>query len=303
MCSNILIQLARAFCGLIRFGELRVASFVFKNCHKPWLIRRYLFGSKFVGDVSRSSFHQLLFLQGERSIPERHLVRGLLRPGMRVVDVGANIGYYVSMYQQVIGSTGRITCIEPSPENLAELHLNVSENAWRNVIIHECAVGRYAGIVGLRSGVNSGVVSIDEGVFQASMCRLDELIVEQCDFLKIDVDGYEWHVLEGAKNVIERDRPVLFLEYHSELVGRHGGSIEEVMGFLRCYYSDITYFDSMVDQSLLCKVSQRYLGQSAVRRINIDGILEADLHVGRLFGTFWILCRPVAGLENTTVQT
>jgi FkbM family methyltransferase len=285
-------SLARAFCGIIRFGELRVADRVFRNCPSPQLTCCSLFGSRFIGDVSRSSFQQLLYLQGERTIPERFLVKSLLAPGMHVVDVGANIGYYVSMYEQIIGAKGNITCIEPSPENLKELYENIAANQWPNVTVHECAVGNHTGTVGLRDGVNSGVVAVEEGVFQSSVRPLDEIVPSRCDFLKIDVDGYEWHVLQGAKRVIERDRPVLFLEYHPQLIGRHGGSIEEVMAFLRSQYSDITFFDSPDYQSIVSKITNRYFGASAVREIEIDGIPEKDLHVGRLYGTFWIVCRP-----------
>lgn len=288
----IRFTLARAFCEAIRFGELRVADRVFKNCSSPQLIRRSLFGSVFVGDVSRSSFQQLLYLQGERTIPERFLLMNLLSPGMHVVDVGANIGYYVSMYEQIIGSDGNITCIEPSPENLKELHANITLNGWPNVTVHECAVGNHTGKIGLRDGVNSGVVAIEEGVFQSTVRPLDELVSRRCDFLKIDVDGYEWHVLQGARKVIERDRPILFLEYHPELIERHGGSLQDVMGFLRSQYSDITFFDSPDHQSLITKIACRYFAASAVREIDISGVPEKDLHRGRLYGTFWIVCRP-----------
>lgn len=288
----IRFALARAFCGIVRFGELRVAERIFKGCATPQLTRRTLFGSIFVGDVSRSSFQQLLYLQGERTIPERFLLKNLLAPGMHVVDVGANIGYYVSMYEQIIGQPGNITCIEPSPENLKELYANISANGWSNVTVHECAVGNHTGKVGLRDGVNSGVVAIEEGVFQSTVRPLDELVSKRCDFLKIDVDGYEWHVLQGARKVIERDRPILFLEYHPELIGRHGGSIQEVMAFLRGQYSDIRFFDSPDERSLISKITNRYFSANTVREIDIRGIPEEDLHRGRLYGTFWIVCRP-----------
>lgn len=288
----IRFTLARAFCGIIRFGELRVAEQIFRNCATPQLTRRNLFGSIFVGDVSRSSFQQMLYLQGERTIPERFLLKGMVAPGMHVVDVGANIGYYVLMYQQVIGPKGRITCVEPSPENLKELYANIASNDWSNVTVHECAVGNNTGKVGLRSGVNSGVVALEEGVFQSTVRPLDELVPERCDFLKIDVDGYEWLVLQGARKVIERDRPILFLEYHPELIGRYGGSFQEVMEFLRSNYDDISFFDSPDKRSLISKITNRYFGAHAVREIDIRGISEEDLHRGRLYGTFWIVCRP-----------
>jgi predicted methyltransferase len=54
---------------------------------------------------------KLLYLIGERHVSEANLVRSLLAPGMNVVDVGANIGYFTLMFAQVVGPQGRIIAI------------------------------------------------------------------------------------------------------------------------------------------------------------------------------------------------
>jgi len=287
---SLLERLAQAFCTAVRFSELRVASTVFQTSPVPLrhLLKRRVFGSTLVLDVSRET-QQLVYLSGERVVPERYFVKRLLRHGMHVVDVGANIGYYTSLFQSVIGPEGHVTCIEPSPENLVELHDNIRENGWSNVTLHECAVGNQTATVGLRWGVNSGVVALSEGYLQATMCPLDSLVPDKCDFLKIDVDGYEWLVLQGARNVIERDKPILFLEYHPELVGRHGGSLTEILPFLRAFYHKLEFFDIPSDQPFRSKLGSRYFGVDSVRQIDIAGIPEERLHEGRLHGTLWIV--------------
>jgi ubiquinone/menaquinone biosynthesis C-methylase UbiE len=83
-------------------------------------MERRLFGQKYVCDVSRWP-QQAIFLIGERYIPEARLIQQLLKRGMRIVDVGANVGYYMLMFAEKVGTEGHIIAIEPSPENLPEL--------------------------------------------------------------------------------------------------------------------------------------------------------------------------------------
>ena len=135
------------------------AEKIFRDVKRGTLLERRLFGHRFVCDVSRAGPQKLLYLIGERYVSEANLVRPLLAPGMKVVDVGANVGYYTLMFAQVVGPGGRIIAIEPSPcYNLPELKLNIERNELRNVEIVSKAVGNFRGEVGLRAGINSGVV-------------------------------------------------------------------------------------------------------------------------------------------------
>ena len=147
-----------------RFSALPRAEQIFRDVKRGTLLERRLFGHRFVCDVSRAGPQKLLYLIGERYVSEANLVRSLLAPGMKVVDVGANVGYYTLMFAQVVGPAGRIIAIEPSPENLPELKLNIERNKLRNVEIVSKAVGNSQKEVGLRSGINSGVVRDDTAI-------------------------------------------------------------------------------------------------------------------------------------------
>ena len=116
---------------------------------------------------------------------------------------------------------------------------------------------------------------------------LDELVTDRCDLLKIDVEGYEWLVLQGAQKLIERDRPTLLLEYHPNMIGRYGGSLDDVLPFLKTYYGKLRFFDVPTAPSLMTKFRTRYLSADPVREINITGIPESQLHEGRF--NIWIL--------------
>src|SRR5262245_45119601 len=103
LSSRLKWKLARIGFYLNRMSALPRAQRFFRDVERATLLERNLFGYRFVCDVSRDGPQKLLFLIGERYVSEANLVRSLLVPGMNVVDVGANIGYYTLMFAQVVG--------------------------------------------------------------------------------------------------------------------------------------------------------------------------------------------------------
>lgn len=288
--APIRMQLAKAVVSAFPFVGYRIAKLTFRNVKDRLILSRPFASRRLYIDVSRSPFQQMLYLEGERAIHDRHLLTRLVRPGTHVVDVGSNIGYITLLLHRAIGPAGRITCIEPSPENLTELKMNIEANRLSNVTLHECALGSADGKTGLRSGINSGIVNIDEGAYSSELRQLDSLITHPVDFIKIDVDGYEGQVLSGAVETIRRDRPSLLIEFHPKLVKRHHSSFAQIMEFLLLWYRDIEFYDVPEKMSLLRKVSSRMFGRDSVRRVDPSKCNEDQLHVGRMYGTFWIAC-------------
>jgi FkbM family methyltransferase len=282
---------ARSISRVVRFRTLPKAEKLYRQSASPMVLKRKLFTFDCYLDVSRSLLHNLLYLDGESVIGERNMLKRLVRPGMCVVDVGANIGYYLLMFEKYLRGSGTVVCIEPSPENLVELKRNIRGNGFNNVVLHENASGSRKDVVSIKGGINSGVVTKGEGIYQAAICRLDEQVTQKVDFLKIDVDGYEGQVLEGAEGIMRRYKPVLFLEYHPLLVGQHGYSLKKTYEIISKYYKDISIYDVPEEMNILQKVRIRYLGSDPVRRLGDDGQSVEDSHIGHQYGTFWIVCR------------
>lgn len=283
----------RATTFINRFATLRKTDRAFAGLPAGSVVRRRLFGHDIEIDLSRSQAQQLLFVEGERFVDERFLLKKLLLPGMTVVDVGANIGYYLLLFQQAIGSRGRVICIEPSVENLPELRRNIELNRFENLELHAVALGDHEGETGLRSGINSGVVEAESGAYHVPLRRLDRLISEPVDFLKIDVEGYEGQVLAGAVDLLQRDKPTIFLELHPHIVGRFGYSVRRILDSLKLIYPSIGLYEKVDDSglSLSQKIAVRYFGRDPMRAVADPDAYVERYDRGDVSHTYWAVCK------------
>lgn len=160
---------------------------------------------------------------------EREVLRllgGLLRGGDSVIDVGANVGIITANAAQLVGPTGRVIAIEPSPRCLPDLKLLSGE--FRNVTIVAAALGPREGSVELTGwdnpdhrGLGTVVVGHRAGIMDnwhdgnavaVPQMRLQDLIDTHLDaddeiaLLKVDVEGYEPDVLAGAPTLFSERR-------------------------------------------------------------------------------------------------
>jgi FkbM family methyltransferase len=255
------------------------------------LLERSLFGHRFVCDVSREGPQKLLYLLGERCVSESHLVRSLLRPGMNIVDVGANIGYYLLMFEQAVGPAGRVIAIEPSPENLPELRLNVDLNKLSNVEIIPKAVGDTSKRVWLRKGINSGVKPDGVASYSVEQELIDNLVTGQVDFLKIDIEGYEGFALKGARRVLSVYRPTIFLEMHPRELMQYDCSPKSIMNCLSSIYENISIYESVDLLRFYKKFLHHYAGSNAIQEVLDREAYVTRCERGEVRNPFWIVCR------------
>jgi len=282
-----------------RYHGLQRAQRVFAGAPHPCILERKLSGYRFGADVSRSDTQRLLYLTGERLVEERFLVRQLAKGKRNAVDVGANIGYYLLMFRRFCAPGARITCVEPSEENLPELEWNIRANGFDDVALHRVAAGPEHRRAHMRSGINSGVVEPGNGTHEVEMVRLDDVLPTGIDFLKIDIEGYEHSALLGATTVLERDHPVLFLELHPHTLHRYGASVSACLEILCRYYSDLTYYGADFSlgaqgkhtRRLVHRVVAPYLPRDPVARLHLGKDDLARLDAGEDWGTLWLVCR------------
>ena len=139
-----------------------------------------------------------------------------LRPGDLAIDIGANLGCHSLFMSKFVGSTGRVFAFEPDPRNLSDFKKNLSLNDIANINLFEIAVSNRKGKVNIVSSNLDGgwsAVSIGENdnfenselIMDIPTSSLDEIVKwNKVRLAKIDVEGYEGEVLDGAENIINQ---------------------------------------------------------------------------------------------------
>ncbi len=144
-------------------------------------------------------------------------LRGLLPRGMRMLDVGANVGNHALFFALFHGAT-RIVVIEPNPLALAPLVANIVMNGVQDVVdMSALGIGlsntSEGGFGMKRHDRNLGATRMRPGKGDLQVHAGDDLFDgEDFDFIKIDVEGMEMKVLAGLEKTIQRCKPMMFIE-------------------------------------------------------------------------------------------
>jgi FkbM family methyltransferase len=179
------------------------------------------------GDTVEADGHLLFVDPHDRAVGARLRRRGVwaaaetalckreLRPGMRVLDVGANIGYFSLLFARLVGPSGHVHAFEPEPRNFELLQRNIARNGYTNVTAVRKAVSRTSGIQRLyKSPDNLGDHRLAHGpegraAIDVSVVTLDEFLGDTCvDFIKLDIQGAEGAAVRGARQLITRSAPL-----------------------------------------------------------------------------------------------
>ena len=174
----------------------------------------------------------------------------LCSPGMTVVDVGANVGYFSMLASRLVGPTGTVIAVEPSSDNCRLLLSSLRDQAITNVDLLPVACDAETGWAYYSSHVGSNGGLIDDrdllarpGVVVPTF-RLDGLVEGPVGLLKLDVEGAEGRVVRGATGLIERDRPVITSELKEEMLERVSDmSLADYLG----YFERLGYRATMLD--------------------------------------------------------
>ena len=180
--------------------------------------------------------------------------RRYVRPGMHVLDIGANIGYFTMLSASLVGPTGSVTAIEPNPDSVKLLEASRRENRFANVRVFQVAAGRAPGLLVLnRASSNAMTSAVPDSVSHlvrsttVPSFRIDDLIPSdtKLDFVKIDVEGAEYNALLGARGVIARCRPIIVSEFSPKTMPGISGI--DGIGYLRFLVDELRYRISVID--------------------------------------------------------
>ncbi|RYX88557.1 MAG: FkbM family methyltransferase [Comamonadaceae bacterium] len=167
---------------------------------------------------------------GEYGEIELEFMQKLLRPGRDAVEVGANMGSHTVPLARALEPSGRrLLAVEPQPVVFQNMCANVALNRLLNVQAENCACADRTGWLNFdrqdytASGNFGGVsmraadskqAAVQAGVQRVRSVPLDDLLDASWDvgFLKVDVEGFEQQVLEGARQTIARCQPYIYVE-------------------------------------------------------------------------------------------
>jgi FkbM family methyltransferase len=171
--------------------------------------------------------------EGHRRVAEPGETARLLRPGDRILDVGAHHGFEAMLFSRLVGPQGFVLAVEPFPFNAMLAWAQVGLNRADNCEILQAAVGACNGDLCISRETNARV---SHGGLNVHAFTVDELDSKYGPFtaIKIDVEGFEHEVLKGASKLLAR-RPKILLELHAELLPLFGSSVEQVLAMLPQY--------------------------------------------------------------------
>ncbi|MEW2353842.1 FkbM family methyltransferase [Spirillospora sp. NPDC029432] len=197
-------------------------------------------------DASRSRLAQLLFWYGEHGYEgaETHWWRTLCARSTRILEIGANIGYYT--VQGALAAPGTpYTTVEANPESAAITSRNVELNGLEHVTVVQAAVvgegapaamelalpdqERYAAPTGAYLATGTEGISGRPATASVTVPTVPmSALVEKVDLVKLDIEGYEANVLESVRDWLLEERPVIVVE-----VLREAHRLREVIRELR----------------------------------------------------------------------
>ncbi|MFS8830175.1 FkbM family methyltransferase [Synechococcus sp. R8-2] len=228
---------------------------------------------------------RVLLTQGEWLESEISFCKHFLRPGMNVIDVGANVGVYTFLAAHRVGPTGSVIAIEPTASCLQCMRKTISASSLEDVVfLIEAAAGEHEGTVQLgeeRSGAFNSIGNPKQASGQASnngegkivnLVTLDSVWRSKgeprIDLIKIDVEGAEEQVVSGSLELLAASHPVLILEnkHGPKVTGTSTAKILEPLG-----YEFYTY------NHFLNKLAKIKTQQYSISTLNIIAIHSSDL--------------------------
>lgn len=205
-------------------------------------------GRKFQLELSDPDLDLRLLLLGSYEPWETRVLRQVLRPGDMAADVGANFGWYTTLFASIVGSEGSVHSFEPNPAAYRQLEENVKLNpGCAAVFLNECAVGASCGSAAVHvfDGLSPARASLntlgreDYTRHECGLVSLDSYFgtdgsVRPPNLVKCDVEGSEMAVLQGSTKLLSSGAPPIWLlEINEESAAAFGYCPADLLSLVR----------------------------------------------------------------------
>lgn len=193
-------------------------------------------------DMGYWSNRATYFLKRYPDLPTQLAIRTILRAGDTFVDIGGNEGMISLLASFVVGPAGKVIAFEPNPNVIPRFKANLERNRIANVRLEEVGLGSVDATLELTVPyINSGEGSFgqpkyDVGEVYKVNCAIrrgDDLLAGEIPrLMKIDVEGFEYQVLQGLGITLQKHKPSVIMEMYSSHLKGAGSSIAEIVGLM-----------------------------------------------------------------------
>jgi FkbM family methyltransferase len=312
MLSGALITLRQRGPSVLAWAIVNAAG---ANLQKLVLGRRFIerriHNYRMLLDLEDKGISRSLILFGTREVDHKIILEKVLKPGMAVLDIGANLGYYVLMEMGLIGPSGRMVAIEPSPSNVELLKRNLALNGHHDVPVIAGAVSDSAGerefFLAHQSNLNtfhttgSGRQHLSGKTVKVRTYTVPELAAShgKPDLIRMDVEGHEVEVFNGLIPAVERGElaPMIIFETH---LSRYGADHDMEAPLRRLFAAGygVRYLASSSERGTGLIDSRGYRGVERVRTDDVERVIYENI---RAEDAIELICRT-GGARTVLLQ-
>jgi FkbM family methyltransferase len=229
-------------------------------------------GSKMIVNLVDKGISRDLYYNGIREPESTEILeKELENVDGHILEIGANIGYYV-LIEAKNPNIKKIIAIEPDPRNFKMLERQVELNQLNGrVELHNVAIGDQNGDIRFLMSESSNlskVSSDDKTGIIIPVTTVDTLVQDKpISLLRFDVEGFEYNILKGAKNTLQNNNLKIFMEVHPPLIKNFGVNIDDMWELLSSLGYKIKYFITYRNPEL--KLTRRGILRGEVERMDI----------------------------------
>jgi FkbM family methyltransferase len=174
------------------------------------------------------AYYRLGLLKGNTAYQTHYFVKRFIKPGQTVIDIGANLGYYSCQFARWVGKSGYVLAVEPIPLYRKVLRFNTERYPQLDILPFALAEHEGTGTMGIPGSDKHrhGLMKILSSEEKNQVAETEKVLLknpldlfsrlENIDYIKCDIEGYEVPVLPLMWALIEKHRPIMQVETDGE---------------------------------------------------------------------------------------
>lgn len=217
-----------------------------------------------------------LYNFGSYELPTINYIKKNIKPNMTILDIGGNVGLMTLVFANQLKKTGKVFTFEPEPNNFSKLQHNIKLNEFSNIVLNQVAVSDSNSVLKffLSTGNNFGVHSLiynedlDQNFIEVPTVKIDDFVlknnISKVDMIKIDVEGAELDVINGMRDLLKRDKPILILEVVSKYLKSRGLSSSEFKRTMNAEFGYTPYTPNVNGELLKESFENENIGDNVI---------------------------------------